>query len=604
MLPLHPSAVPAWMIEQATARRLAGDWRGACAAAGVDVEVGLDAVARTHGAQVALDVEDDLRHLVPDLLRWHLPRRPADGLLRTGLRLPLSLFPDAHALVVRPPDRLDRPQRITLRFERLDSAAVGRRDDAVLHLRDCWDSRCTSRLLARCGGVTRLPFFTAGGDRLDAPGGEGPEGVTERAVLLDEAGRHAEAWAAAGFALDVLLFDEGWSHDRIDPAAFGRGRPGDEREQTRRAVVERSLTWLRPVHTALAGAARQVVAHVADLRRAAPAPWEPRYENRYSRLAHEVSELLPTPRPDPVPVDVDVDAGLFRIDVRGRCIVLDRLDTAHPRARLVAGVPYGRVDDDRRRAEVAAFGLELDRVPRLPHALARRPAVLTALFRGDVRPEQLHPLVHEALFPAGPTPAPPPPPRLRDRVRLHCNEAVHEVLLRDGTIHLPHPPVEIQRERMIKAFGGQVQGCVAAHDGWRDAAVRMPGPMRGLRRELMAVVAHGDGPALIAALDGGLDPHVRDERGRTLLHLLPWLPDADLVAGLLPRLLAAAADVGARDLHGETPLHAAVEHGTPALVRALLDAGADPHAWSSHPYPRTATYTMRPDLGFLRHLNR
>ncbi|HEX8008318.1 MAG TPA: VWA-like domain-containing protein [Trebonia sp.] len=34
-------AVPRWMIERATERRLTGDWHGACAAANVDVDFGL-----------------------------------------------------------------------------------------------------------------------------------------------------------------------------------------------------------------------------------------------------------------------------------------------------------------------------------------------------------------------------------------------------------------------------------------------------------------------------------------------------------------------------------------------------------------------------------
>ncbi|MDG6100872.1 ankyrin repeat domain-containing protein [Dactylosporangium aurantiacum] len=596
MLPLHPSAVPAWMIERATARRLAGDWRGACAAAAVDVDVDLAAVRRVHGTEVAERAEDDLRHLVPDLLRWHLPRRPVDGLLRTGLRLPLALFPDVHALVARPPDRLDRPQRISIRFERLDSTASGRRDDALLLLRDRWDVRRTGELLARCGGVTRLPQFTAGGERLGAPG-EAPEGQVERAIALDEAGRHAEAWAAAGFALEVLLFDDGWGRERIDPAAFAAG-PG--RDEARRRVVERSLSWLRPLHAALPAAARRVVAHVTDARRVAPVEREPTSEPGYTAHAHEISRLVPAPVPDPLPLDVDERAGLVRVDVRGRCIVLDRLDTGRPRARLVASVPYGRADDARRRAEVAEFGLELARVPRLPHVLARRPAELTALLAGAVRPDQLHPLVHQALFPAAAVPPPPPPPGLRDRVRVYCDRAVHEVVLRGGAVHLPHPPVEIQREHVIKALGGRVQGCVAAQDGWRDATVRMPGPMRGLRRDLLALVRYGDGPAVAAALDGGVDPHVRDERGRTLLHLLPWLSGADL----LPWLLAAGLDVHARDLDGETPLHAAVDYGTPELVRGLLDAGADPHARSQRPYARAPIWTGRQDLQFLRNLIR
>ncbi|WP_327006809.1 hypothetical protein OHA72_05755 [Dactylosporangium sp. NBC_01737] len=586
------------MIEQATARRLEGDWRGACAVAGVDVEFDLTAVKRDHGARVATDVEGELRHLVPDLLRWHLPRRPGDGLLRTGLRLPLALFPDAHAIVVRPPDRLDRPQRIALRFERLDSTATGRRDDSLLYARDRWDSRRTRQLLTRCGGTTRLPFFTATGERLDTPG-DGPEGLVERAVLLDEAGRHAQAWEAAGFTLEVLLFDEGWSRDRIDPAAFDPGRD----DEARRVVVEQSLAWLRPVHAALAHAAGRVAEHVADLRRAVPVERRPVHVPGFNAEGGPTGRTRradPPPRPEPMPVDVDTRSGLVRIDVRGRCIVLDRLDTGHPRARLVAGVPYGHVDDDRRRAEVAEFGLPLDRVPRLPHVLARRPDELTALFHGVVRPDQLHPLVHEALFPSGTTPAPPAPRTLRDTVRVYCNNAVHEVLLRDGAVRLDHPPAEVRRERMIKAFGGQVQGCVAAHDGWRDPAVRMPGQMRGLRRELLTLVLHGDGAAVAAALDGGLDPHVRDEHGRTLLHLLPWMSGVDL----LPRLLAAGLDVDARDLNAETPLHPAVDYGTPDLVRGLLAAGADPQARSERPYSRVAVWTGRRDLEFLRQLNR
>jgi ankyrin repeat protein len=121
--------------------------------------------------------------------------------------------------------------------------------------------------------------------------------------------------------------------------------------------------------------------------------------------------------------------------------------------------------------------------------------------------------------------------------------------------------------------------------------------MRALRAGLMALFRHGDTAAVTAALDRGLDPHVRDERGRTLLHLLPWLPDADL----LPRLLGAGLDVHARDEAGETPLHAAAEHGSEALIRGLLAAGADPRAQGNG---RTAGWTTRRGLGFLRDLLR
>ncbi|WP_459799756.1 ankyrin repeat domain-containing protein [Herbidospora sp. RD11066] len=54
-------AVPGWMIEQATERRLAGDWQGACEAAGVGLAF--------DPSGLPAEVVDDLRHLVPDLLR-------------------------------------------------------------------------------------------------------------------------------------------------------------------------------------------------------------------------------------------------------------------------------------------------------------------------------------------------------------------------------------------------------------------------------------------------------------------------------------------------------------------------------------------------------
>jgi hypothetical protein len=532
------------MLERAAQRRLAGDWRGACAAAGLDVEIDLRAVGRVHGAETAERLEADLRHLVPDLLRWHLPRR-GDGRLQAMRRYPLSNLGERHALVARPALWLDRPQRITLRFEDLDEPSTGRRDDTFVLLRDRWDSRCTPEALQRCGGVQRLPFFTRAGERRPEAliGGADPEGLVERLVRLDDAGRPASAWAAAGFRLEVLLFDPAWSRERIDPAAFDPSSPTDARNAARGEAVRRSLAWLRPVHTTLADAARRVRA----------------------------------------------DGELFRIDLNGRTLVLDGLDTPSPRVRLVASAPYGRADEARRRAEVAEFGVELARVPRIPHVLARRPPELTD-------PAGTHPLVYAALFPDAPPRPLPPPATVRQSVRVHCNGATHEVTIHAPGFHVPHSPAEVERERALAALGGPRQGCVAAVDGWGDPAVRMPRPMRGLRAQLLTLVHLGDGPAVAAALDRGLSPLVRDEHGRTLLHLLPWLLGADL----LPRLLAAGLHLDLRDERGETPLHAAVACGTPDLVRALLAAGADPRASAAGQWGRMAMITNRPELAFIR----
>ncbi|MFE0033399.1 hypothetical protein [[Kitasatospora] papulosa] len=113
-------AVPPSMIGTATARRGAGDWAGACAAAGFDVDLDLRTVARVHGSDLAARLRADLRRLAPDLLRWHMPRTAPDGLLRTGTTLTLARYdepghPRPVRLVVRTaPAWAEGGQRISL----------------------------------------------------------------------------------------------------------------------------------------------------------------------------------------------------------------------------------------------------------------------------------------------------------------------------------------------------------------------------------------------------------------------------------------------------------------------------------------------------------
>nr|WP_231895982.1 hypothetical protein [Gordonia sp. LAM0048] len=80
------------MIDAATAARRAADWIGACAAAGFDADIDLDAVRRRCGADLAEHLQDDLLHLAPDLLRWHLPRMGPAGHLRPGLTIALARY--------------------------------------------------------------------------------------------------------------------------------------------------------------------------------------------------------------------------------------------------------------------------------------------------------------------------------------------------------------------------------------------------------------------------------------------------------------------------------------------------------------------------------
>lgn len=88
-------AVPPSMIECATVRRNVGDWAGACAAARVDVDLNLRAATNVYGRELATRIRDDLQHLAPDLLRWHMPRIAPVGLLRPGLTISLARYTPA-----------------------------------------------------------------------------------------------------------------------------------------------------------------------------------------------------------------------------------------------------------------------------------------------------------------------------------------------------------------------------------------------------------------------------------------------------------------------------------------------------------------------------
>jgi hypothetical protein len=111
-------AVPALMIDTATARRIAGDWAGACAAAHFDVDLDLRSVASGHGRELADLVRADLRRLAPDLLRWHLPRIVSDGLLRPGLTMSLVRYSgadhDVHLVARTAPSWAGAGQRVSL----------------------------------------------------------------------------------------------------------------------------------------------------------------------------------------------------------------------------------------------------------------------------------------------------------------------------------------------------------------------------------------------------------------------------------------------------------------------------------------------------------
>ncbi|MBB4944975.1 hypothetical protein F4556_000510 [Kitasatospora gansuensis] len=262
-------AVPPTMIEAATARRHTGDWAGACAAAAVDIDFGLRHLARTHGRELMAEVRADLRHLAPDLLRWHLPRIAPDGLLRPGLTVELARYratgPDGdrpvHLVARTPPAWADAGQRISLGlWDSSQSEAAGwgpphprphRRFRLDLH-RHLWDARRADELRIRSGA-----------DAVGPPAGPEPAGLlppgyrcavdrwaAEAAILLRAEGRSTSSGAGAvGVRLGArhrLVLELGGDVDGPGPSTLRIAKASPDRGGRRLPVLPDAATWVLP----------------------------------------------------------------------------------------------------------------------------------------------------------------------------------------------------------------------------------------------------------------------------------------------------------------------------------------------------------------------
>lgn len=549
-------AVPRWMIEEATERRLAGDWRGACAVAGVDVDIDLAEVARKHGPATADALEDDLRHFAPDLLRWHLPRRewpgPEQTLIQPGQVIVLRVYDPprrAAALSIVTPEGWNA-QRLTLRFGSVD-VGTGPYPKTELDwsaARHTWDARHAHELLARNGGRDRAPFFNPDGTLraphelpTEDPGPDDPVGHAEWVTLLHERGQVDEALAAAG----------------IVATADTSGRRGFNplRALTRSPLAPNRL--------------RSELLRI--MRDGGTRNWhiELGRHTRNWALQHAVALIE---QADDGPTGDGVVRLTLRQDSRpGRS--LPGKVTSHP----------------------------------LPEVYWRRLPDLDLLRAGRLTPEDLHPLVRSALFPARDAagdgrPIGPPDPEPPPVVRVRCRGVWHTVSYQDGGLRThDHSEQERRREQALGAFGGKVAGCFAVRQGWKASTGRLPRAVREQRRELFNRMLHGDTRGVLRMLDLGHDPHARDGEGRTLLHLL-YHADHRL---LLPRLLEAGLDLEQRDVRGCTPLFQAVDQGPADVVRALVDAGARTDVRVVHPeggmtLAELIDFRERSDLDFLK----
>ncbi|MEV4758155.1 ankyrin repeat domain-containing protein [Micromonospora sp. NPDC049559] len=535
-------AVPRSMIELATERRLAGDWRGACAAANVDVAFDLAEVAARAGREVAEAIEEDLTHFAPDLLRWHLPRY-LGGRTTLAPRRTITLAgygPDV-LLQVRTPPMVDGPQRIVLRVHGNAKGARARDSYGSGDARALWDARRVDGLRRLCGGGARLPFFHGDGTPLrpdELPGVRPPRPAG--------AGGPGRPTAAGG----------------ADPA-----------------------TWAEWVIGLLDG---DRVVEAFDAVGIQPADWNPELPSwRGRRQPLALLRRLPlalTRIPAAVrEVCAATGAGSVRILLSWQVGLHLSPDEE--------GVVWAWFTDARK---------DRDATP-LPDVLWRRLPDFDLLRTGRLDPDRLHPLVRAAFFPdraAAVGPVGPPEPALPEPVRVRCRGEWHEVQSRDGELGIPHTEAEVRREQALRAFGGKSAGCFAVRQAWRESDGRLPRRLRAQRQEFFSLVQQGDTRGVLRLLDAGVDPRLRNGRRQTLLHLLHLVDHEPL----LPRLLKAGLDLEARDHHDRTPLHIAVgDNGSPALVEALLAAGArvdvvDHSDWSVRDLIRVR---KRKDLPFL-----
>jgi ankyrin repeat protein len=87
------------------------------------------------------------------------------------------------------------------------------------------------------------------------------------------------------------------------------------------------------------------------------------------------------------------------------------------------------------------------------------------------------------------------------------------------------------------------------------------------------LLSSGDRTAALKAIDQRADVNITQADGTTALHLAAEHEDAPLVQ----KLIAAGANVKARNRYGVAPLSVAASTGNAPVVAALLDAGADPN---------------------------
>jgi hypothetical protein len=135
-------------------------------------------------------------------------------------------------------------------------------------------------------------------------------------------------------------------------------------------------------------------------------------------------------------------------------------------------------------------------------------------------------------------------------------------------------PLRVDGPLFDAARSGDLPSLQAALDSGADLEARSPffgyTPLHG-------ACAMGEAPATLALIRHGAPLETRADDGSTplLAAAAQHGPDTTTV---ISHLIAAGANLSARDARGNTALHLVIQAGRPALAGRLLGAGADPTA--------------------------
>ncbi|MFI5909162.1 hypothetical protein [Dactylosporangium sp. NPDC051541] len=483
-------AVPWPMIETSTARRVAGDWAAACAAAHVDVDLNLRRLARQRGPDIAARIRADLRHLAPDLLRWHLPRIGPDGLLRPGLTVALARYDaDLHLVVRTAPAWAAAGQRLSLAL--WDGDVRGPhphpRPDRHFRLdlhRHLWDARRSAELRARA-----RPDWVAEARLLHASCVFVRAG--RRRLLLDVHSGEIRAARTRDGRIPVLPYASTWPSPDVELLDAGLIDPADLHPLVAAALVPGHAAG---VHTAAN----------TDGPAASDGPME--LDGLAATLDGSANRRGPAPDESAAP-RASVASGVSAAPGESAA----SSGSAALRAPVASGVsaaPGGSAAPDESAApdgstapggSAASSGSAALRAP-VASGVSAAPGGSAAPDRSTAPDGSAAPGMFSAPVWSASTGESAGRGAAATRV-VACRGEVHRIGLVGGVLTaLDHDPGQLRREELLTALGGAPLPCLRAI----DRVHRHPESLDDVRARL----DHGDAAGALAAVEALLGPNV------------------------------------------------------------------------------------------------